>query len=189
MPTIRSGVARLILLGLACLGMACGDRPRFSPGEPVVFPAIDRGRPELSWEIKLPSPVSELQALDSQALLVATHRGELFRLNLDTGKRDSRIWQPTRDAINSLAVADSTNTLFFANAQRRELWAYDLERGKFRWKFKGSAISGAMTVYRNLLVTTGTEGGIKAFDIEDGNLLWQRTVRGRIYCDALLWSD
>ena len=100
MSAVHSRAARLTLMGLACLGLACGGRLRFSPGDqPQLWPAINHGRPELAWEIKLPSPISELQALDSQTLLVATHRGELYRLNLETGRRVIR--EPQRRLVEA----------------------------------------------------------------------------------------
>lgn len=175
--------AKWALVGLWFLSLACTMRPRFAPLEGTVdIPFPQRHvRPELAWEIKLPSPVIHLRPLNEQALLVASHRGQLYRLDLETGEQESGLWQVTRKAITSLVVADSIGALYFASAQARQIWGYDLLRGKKLWKRKGPVIDGPLAIYAGLLLAAGTEGELIAFDLADGTVRWQRKLPGRVY--------
>jgi outer membrane protein assembly factor BamB len=166
-------------------------RPRFAPLEGTVdIPFPQRHvRPELAWEIKLLSPVLHLRPLNEQDLLVASHRGQLYRLDLETGKRKGGLWQVTRKAITSLVVADSTGSLYFASAQARKVWGYDLLRGKKLWRRKGPVIDGPLAIHGDLLLAAGTAGQVTAFDLAAGTVRWQRKLPGRVYRGVRRWKD
>ncbi len=183
--------AKWVLVGLWFLGLACTMRPRFAPLEATVDVPFPRRnvRPEIAWEIKLASPVTHLRPLNEKALLVASHRGQLYRLDLETGKRKSGLWQVARKAITSLAVADSTGSLYFASAQAQEVWGYDFLRGKKLWKRKGPVINGPPAIYSGLLLAAGTGGEVTAFNLADGTLRWQRKLPGRVYQGVRRWED
>ncbi|MCH7528473.1 MAG: PQQ-like beta-propeller repeat protein [Candidatus Marinimicrobia bacterium] len=183
--------AKWALLGLWFLGLACTMRPRFAPLDRSVDIAFPRRnvRPEIAWEIKLASPVTYLRPFNQNALLVASHRGQLYRLNLETGKRTSGLWQVTRKAITSLVVAESTGSLYFASAQARKVWGYDLLRGKKLWQRKGPVIDGPLAVHGSLLLAAGATGQLTAFDLADGTVRWQRKLPGRVYRGVRRWAD
>ncbi len=183
--------AKWVLMGLWILGLACTMRPRFAPFVGTVeipFPGRNV-QPEIAWEVKLPAPVTHLRPINEKTLLVASHRGQLYRLDLKTGKRKGGLWQVTREAITSLVVADCTSTLYFASVQAREVWGYDLLRGKKLWRRKGAVIDGPLAVHGGLLLAAGTEGDVTAFDLVDGTVRWQRKLPGRVYGGVRRWED
>ncbi|MCH7938427.1 MAG: PQQ-binding-like beta-propeller repeat protein [Candidatus Marinimicrobia bacterium] len=183
--------AKWALLGLWCLSLACTMRPRFSPLDGSVDIAFPRRnvRPEIAWEVKLASPVTYLRPINQKALLVASHRGQLYRLDLETGKRKSGLWQVTRKAITSLVVAESTGSLYFASAQARKVYGYDLSRGKKLWQHKGAVIEGPLAVHGGLLLAAGATGQLTAFDLADGTVRWQRKLPGRVSRGVRRWAD
>ncbi|MQY64270.1 MAG: hypothetical protein GH143_08245, partial [Calditrichaeota bacterium] len=108
-------------MGLTSQG--CGRGPRILPDEliePDHSPALDV-KPELAWQTKLPSPPAALLPLGANVLLVATHRGELYRLDLETGERDGRIRKPLRKPITAQLVHREGPHLFVASSQDKEL--------------------------------------------------------------------
>ncbi|MCH8024179.1 MAG: PQQ-binding-like beta-propeller repeat protein, partial [Candidatus Marinimicrobia bacterium] len=187
---LRSSAKRL-LMGLWFLSLACTMRPRFSPLDGSVDIAFPRRnvRPEIAWEVKLASPVTYLRPLNQNSLLVASHRGQLYRLDLETGKRKSGLWQVTRKAITSLVVAEGTGSLYFASAQSRKVWGYDLLRGKKLWQRKRAIIEGPLAVHGGLLLAAGATGQLTACDLADGTVRWQRQLPGRVYRGVRLWAD
>ena len=176
------GGAKAALL-LMVLAQGCGRGLRLSPEELQGAPALPdlRAKPELAWTVKLPSPTVALLPLGSQAILVTTHRGELFRINLESGLRDSPIRQPLRKAITAQLVAGAESALYIASAQEEELRAYDLLRGKMMWRRKDRGVTGPVILTDGVLVTAGLGGRVAAYDGQDGRNIWHRQLPGRIY--------
>lgn len=187
----RTLIAHLTLYGaltLTCLlagltSQGCGRGLRLSPDELAVptHPTNLVGKPERAWRAKLPTPPTALLPLGPHALLITTCRGELYRLNLETGKRDSRIRKPFRKAVTAQKIAASTNDLYVASAQDRELRAYDLTRGKTCWKRKAADVAGPLALTEGLLLTASVMGEVAAYETGDGRRLWKRRLPGRIY--------
>ncbi|MCH7574952.1 MAG: PQQ-like beta-propeller repeat protein [Candidatus Marinimicrobia bacterium] len=173
----------LAALLLIVLAQGCGRGLRLSPEDLHSAPAqLDlRAKPELAWTVKLRSPPAALLPLGSQAILVTTHRGELYRINLETGLRDSPILRPLRKAITAQLVAGEQSTLYIASARGQELRAYDLLRGKLKWRRKKRGVTGPVILTDGMLVTAGLGGEVAAYDAGDGRSIWRRQLPGRIY--------
>ena len=174
---------RLILILILGIIAGCSRGPALSPeelAEPLQIRAVDK-RPVQVWRTKLPSPPSALQPLSPNALLITTHRGELYRLELETGERKSPIHQPLRKAITAELLHREEAHLFIASAWDNELRAYHLLEGKAMWKRKAAGITGQMALSNGLLFTTSISGEVAAYNISDGSLVWWSRLPGRIY--------
>lgn len=127
--------------------------------------------------------------LDSESLLVATHRGELRLLNLADGSRSGFAWQPQRSGIYSLARSPDGAYLYYSAERHTNLQALDLRRGRVKWQRKDLPVSGAMTCNDTILVTTYKDGSLTALDAGNGSTLWESTVKGSRYCGNWLFDD
>jgi|GEM_PF-1695010 len=188
---IRYGILILfcVLAGLTSEG--CSGVPRILPDE-LMEPDYSRAlvvKPELVWQAKLPSPPAALLPLGANVLLVATYRGELYRLSLETGRRDGRIRQPLRKPITAQLVHREGPHLFVASSQDKELHAYHLTRGRKLWKQRAAGITGPLGLAYDLLLTASLSGAVAAYDINDGSLVWRRQLPGRCYQGVRVLGD
>jgi len=115
-------------------------------------------RPELAWQTKLPSTPAALLPLGPSALLITTHRGELYRLNLENGKRDGPVRQPLRKPITAQLINRKGPHLYVASSQDEELHAYHLTRGRILWKQRAEGITGQLGLAAGLLLTASLTG-------------------------------
>ncbi|MFB0516850.1 MAG: PQQ-binding-like beta-propeller repeat protein [Candidatus Neomarinimicrobiota bacterium] len=174
---------RYAALLLVYLLVGCSRGPRVSPEELAEPYRSARlfSTPELAWQSKLPTPPTALLPLSSHVLLVTTHRGELYRFNLTSGKRDGPIRQPFRKAITAQLVYAEGPYLYIASAWEKELRAYDLIQGKLHWKRKANDITGPLALAKGLLLTASVTGEVAAYDTTQGRPIWRRRIPGRIY--------
>lgn len=95
--------------------------------------------PRLSWTNRLSAPVRQALWVDSNRLIVATYRGDLYLLSLETGKRVSRYWIPYRRPVQVLYCEENHRRLLVAGIGETKVYAYDLRRGKVTgsWRFPG----------------------------------------------------
>ncbi len=191
LSSIRYGILILSFILAGLTGQGCGRGPRLLPDELVgpVHPTILAARPELVWQTKLPSPPAALLPLGANVLLVLTHRGELYRLNLETGRREGLIRQPLRKPITAQLVHREGPHLFIASSQDEKLRAYHLTRGRILWKQRAAGITGPLGLSGELLFTASLAGEVAAYDINDGSLVWRRQLPGRCYQGIRVLDD
>ena len=146
-------------------------------------------RPELTWQTKLPSTPAALLPLGPGALLITTHRGELYRLNLENGKRDGPIRQPLHKPITAQLINRKGPHLYVASSQDEELHAYHLTRGRILWKQQAGGITGQLGLAGGLLLTASLTGEVAAYNINDGRLTWRKHLPGRIYQGVWVLDD
>jgi outer membrane protein assembly factor BamB len=172
----------ITLLVIIILAAGCSQSPRLDLDESGVAsgPQDLTNVPEQVWEARLQTPPSALLPLDSQHLLITTHRGEVYTFNLDKGKRDSPVWQIFRKEITARLIDAPIQMLYVASAWEQQLRAYNVERGKLTWKRKIPGIKGTMALTDEQLLTASLTGKITACDTRNGRTIWERTLPGRI---------
>ncbi len=174
-------LASLLLAGLLAHG--CSRGPRLTPDELAATGARPdlTGIPELAWKVKLPSPPTALLSTGAETLVITTHRGEFYRFDLGAGLRASPLRQPLRESISAQLVDTERPAIYIASSAEAELRAYGLADGKMLWKMKRHRVTGPMALMDGLLLTASRSGKVSAVDVEEGSILWQRQLRGRIY--------
>lgn len=190
-------LARYGYLALILLWAGCARGPRIYPDElraahqDTGIPATTAflPKPELVWQTKLNSSPAALLPMGPRILLVTTHRGELYRLSLETGKRDSRMWRPMKTAITAQLVHGEGPVLYFASARDEKLIAFHMGAGKKRWTQKSPGITGQLAATGGQLLTASLTGKVAAYDTADGRLNWHRQLPGRIYRGVSVLSD
>jgi outer membrane protein assembly factor BamB len=170
------------LLAIFVLAAGCSQSPRLDLDQSrvAIKPQSLTKIPEQVWEVRLQTPPSALLPLDSQRLLITTHRGEVYTFDLDKGKRDSPVWQIHRKEITARLIDAPTQQLYIASAWEQQLRAYNVERGKLIWKRKIPGIIGTMALTDKQLLTTSLTGKITAHDTRNGGTIWERKLPGRI---------
>lgn len=167
-------------LFLLVIGCTRAPKLELEPFALAVRPQNLSSTPEQVWETRLPTPPSALQALDSTHLLVTTHRGELYTLDLVTGKRDSPIRQIFRKGITARLIDASAQRVYIASAWEQQLRAYSVRPGKLIWKRKVPGIIDPMVLTDNHLFAASLSGNITTFDIESGQTVWNTKLHGSI---------
>ncbi|UCH11605.1 MAG: PQQ-binding-like beta-propeller repeat protein, partial [Fidelibacterota bacterium] len=174
---------RVIVLVLLGLLAACSRGPRLLPDEVLtttLHPGLI-GVPEIAWQLKLPSPPTALLPLGQNALLVTSHRGEVYRIELGTGERITPIRQPLRKAITSQLLYPPGPYLYIASDRDEEIRAYHLARGRALWKRQMKGVRGNMTIAGNTLLTATVTGKVMGSDTARGHIVWHHKLPGRIY--------
>ena len=148
--------------------------------------------PELKWETKLPSSVRGLTLINKKNVLISSNRGELYIVDILTGKRTTRIWKPFDKPINILFLGSEGGIIYFTSLINKGVYAYSLEKAKIRGKFSLPGLQGQMVIVgdtafvlqgrKNILSFNKNTGeSIRKLEIntsiakgiyEYGNLLW-----------------
>ncbi|UCD37910.1 MAG: PQQ-binding-like beta-propeller repeat protein [Fidelibacterota bacterium] len=191
MRTFPSNILPPIGMILLCLLTGCGRGPKIHPDEITssALPHSLTGTPETAWQAKLPSPPSALLPLGPKVLLITSHRGEVYQLELQEGQRTTPVRQPLRKSITSTLMPRGESRLYIASARDGELRAYDLIRGRTAWKQEAAGITGPLALAEGLLIAASTTGEITAFDTTEGRLIWRRQLPGRIHQGVWMVDD
>jgi outer membrane protein assembly factor BamB len=137
--------AKLILtfIGLAFL---TGCLPRLQVLEHALSkPSVDyRQLPRKIWERKMSTPAREAVVLNDKQLLITTYRGELYLLDLQSGKRLSRYWTPFRRPVQILSLDILNRQLYIAGVNEPKVWGYDLQKGRVIGNWRLNGLCGVM---------------------------------------------
>ncbi|MFC1583176.1 PQQ-binding-like beta-propeller repeat protein [Candidatus Neomarinimicrobiota bacterium] len=170
------------LLAIFVFAAGCSQSPKLDLDQTgvAIRPQSLTKIPKQVWEVRLQTPPSAILPLDSQRLLITSHRGEVYTFDLDRGKRDSPVWQILRKEITARLIDATAQQLYIASAWEQQLRAYDVERGKLIWKRKIPGIIGTMALTDEQLLTASLTGKITAHDTRNGRTIWERKLPGRI---------
>lgn len=170
------------LLAMFILAAGCSRSPKLDldTSTVVIRPQSLASTPEQVWEIRLQTPPSALLPLNSQRLLITSHRGEVYTFDLDKGKRDSPLWQILRSGITARLIDAPAHRLYIASAWEEQLRAYNVQRGKLIWKRRTPGIFGPLALTSEYLLTASLTGKITAYDKQNGRTIWERKLPGRI---------
>ena len=132
-------------------------------------------------------PVSPLVLGD--AILVATRKGEVHAVDLESGKRFGR--DEFGDAIEGTpAYADGVLVVPVAWGGRA-VRASDLLTGDRLWRTGDIPVSSGLTVWGDFVLAGDVEGYVRAWRLEDGEEAWsvQLDERAGIYSTPVLIGD
>ncbi len=130
---------------------------------------------QLAWEQDITSAMGYGSpiVIDS-TVLVTNLRGEMYGINLSTGKRLG--WVTLGDAIQGSPVLDG-NIAYIATTNTREsLIAYDLLQGKAIWKKEFGDIEASLLLYRDKLYFGNTGGVFFCVDRITGEMEWKHRL-------------
>lgn len=171
-----------ILLTVIVLAGGCSQSPKLDLDESGLTyqPRGIANKPQQAWEIRLQTPPSALVPIDSTSLLITSHRGEVYTLDLAKGKRQNPIWQTFRKGITARLIDAPTRRLYLASAQEELLRAYGLERGKLAWKHRTAGVMGPMALIGEHLLAASLMGKVSTYEAGSGQIIWERKLPGRI---------
>jgi len=179
------------------------DREQITPEAP--WPAYHRGpsntgavvegdfdgRLNVLWNTRNSGKPAGPLALANHALVFPDTKKKLRFYDLSTGREQGRI-KIKGSPRSGLAVRDSLG--FYALSRRSSyIDARDLIRYKSLWKRRiKDANPGPIIVYNRLIVSSG-DGLVQAYGLDDGELLWQYELGGRLeasasFADGRIWQ-
>jgi len=139
--------------------------------------AINLKNGQKIWSVDLGGAIVYSPTLENDSLFVATMKNEIISVNKNNG---SIIWkQAVSDGLWSQPVARE-GVVYFGNALGK-IFAVSSADGSSKWDYNmGEMVSGAPAIMPTGIVFAGENGKLVALDF-DGNLLWNRTVNGKLY--------
>ena len=175
---------------LLFIGCSRGLRNSISPD--IYLPGSEislNKQPRLIWTAKLPSPPNQLLSVNEESTLIASHRGELFIIDIKTGKHTGRIWQPYNRPVNLLKLEREEGFLCFSSPGEEGVYAYDLIKAKKIWKIHLPGIYGNMEIIGDTLFVFKRSGAILTIDRKSGKILKERTLSTRISWGVYRYQD
>lgn len=130
-----------------------------------------RFQPIIKWHRKQDDPLSIISEWTVNTVWVTTHRGAVYVLDLNTGKRLSKIWTPTFAGITDLIQVPMRNYVIVFGERHHELIAYDYEQDKKIWSMElEGAIRGHVILEDTLIVAAG-DGRLRSIRIDTGEII------------------
>ncbi len=139
--------------------------------------ALDLKSGKKIWQAVLGGAIVYSPSMDADNLYVATMANEVVAVRKSDGKV---VWQNmATDGLWS-QPAIHEGVAFYGDFSGK-IYAVSTENGKLIWDYSmGEMVSGAPAIMPNGVVFAGEQGKLVALDF-DGNLLWNRTVDGKLY--------
>jgi outer membrane protein assembly factor BamB len=184
-----------VVVGLVILGMSCNrlqfdrslqmdesDWPTFGrdnlrsnvSSQLLTPPLATAWEHDITGGIGSGSPI----VVDS-FVIIGNLRGELYGINLFTGKRQG--WINLGDAIEGAPVIDG-NIVFAGVINSSEtLIAYDLHEGKIRWRRSYGEIQVSLLFWENKLFFGTTGGKFYCVDQNKGDMVWEFQIPNNIH--------
>jgi len=124
--------------------------------------------PELKWEMKLPSSPGGLALISKKNVLISSNRGELYIVDILTGKRATRIWKPFNKPIDILFLGSDEGMIYFTSLINKGVYVYSLEKAKIREKFSLSGLQGQMVIISDTAFVLQGKKNILSFNKNTG---------------------
>lgn len=113
-----------------------------------------------------------------EVVLAPTLKGEIHTIELETGRKMG--FKSFGEAIEGSPVIDN-GILFVPSAWgKRTLFAYDLKRGTFKWKYAGVPFETTLLLHENFVIGVDVEGVVQAFDQDTGDTAWRFELGERV---------
>jgi outer membrane protein assembly factor BamB len=109
-------------------------------------------------------------------LLVYSERGSIVARALDDG---STIWRRSFHGERPLISASTSDRVVVATADHT-LRSLDLRTGAHRWRVSNSLVRAYDERTAIVIRTTGTDRGLRAVDMESGDVRWSRQLPGSL---------
>ena len=113
-----------------------------------------------------------------EAVIVGTRKGEVHAIDFETGKRLGV--EGFGDVVEGTPVIQDGMLFIPVGWGRRALIAYDLVRGRTRWKLKGVPIETGLLALDEAFVAVDAEAWVRKYDAEDGTVLWEQTLGDQV---------
>lgn len=111
-------------------------------------------------------------------VFVATRNGEIHAIDFDTGKKRGQ--KSFGDAIEGSPVIHDGVLYVPVEWGGRPVQAYDLASANARWKVKTIPIDAGLVLVDDRLIGADIEGNVRAYDIQNGEILWEKKLGERI---------
>ena len=134
----------------------------------------------LAWTEKLPSTPKTVEYLAGSYILIITHPGEVFTMDLTSSEKKVRRWHPFRNRISTHIVDRNTWRLYLVSSMDDKLIAYNMLNKKQLWKRKIPHIGNHTALIGGTLILSQTTGNIMALDNDSGELLESRKTNKQI---------
>lgn len=106
-------------------------------------------------------------------VLVATRKGELHAINLESGKRVG--FDNFGDALEGTPVINDGFLYIPVGWGKRVLYAYDLANARTHWTKRGIPIEAGLLATEQGIVAVDTEGVITVYNPETGDVFWSQS--------------
>ncbi len=148
----------LVVFSLASLNMyGCYSRLKINESMTITStPEIEKywlTVPTKAWEYKLPAPPFALLPLNPRQLLLTSFRGDLYLINLKTGKRSSRFWVPYRKPVQILYCDRQSDLLYLSGINESKVYVYDLRAGAIKREVRLAGLRGKGVLLGEYLYT------------------------------------
>ncbi len=107
----------------------------------------------------------------NEILFVATRKGEVHAIDLETGRRVGQ--SSFGESIEGTPVYDDGMLFVPVGWGRRALVGYNLLRGSSAWKVKGASISAGLLIDADLVIAADDKGSVRAYNKKDGTIEWE----------------
>lgn len=84
----------------------------------------------LKWKYRQQSPIKQFYMINKDLVLTETHRGEIYFLDLATGKQTGRIWKPFRRRIDQIYIDYENAILHLLSNEKQKSIAFDFSRNQ-----------------------------------------------------------
>ncbi|MEM0963489.1 MAG: PQQ-binding-like beta-propeller repeat protein [Bacteroidota bacterium] len=114
--------------------------------------------------------------ITTRYVVVGTRRGEVVVLDRETGDTEG-VGEFGDSVEGQLATSENGQILYVATAERGGgVEAYDVQRGRRIWRWRGGPTSGGVVRIGTRLVVPLLNGTLAGLDIASGDVLWERPL-------------
>lgn len=186
--------ASTMLLGLTgCRGLQVSEAQRVTDEDWVV--EGDSPSHHNAIESELAPPLQEVWVYNSgagfgavsplivsDAVLVATRKGELHAIDLVRGKRIG--FDSFGDALEGTPVIKEGLLFIPVGWGKRALFAYDLRRANVVWRKNGTAIEAGLLALEAGVLAANVKGVVRLYDARTGDVRWEHDLGDEVLVRA-----
>lgn len=136
-------------------------------------------KPNLVWSHKQSSPISTIDYLTNNKILITTHRGEVYAFDLLLEKRVSKIWHPIKQ-FSAFNLDKNNGIIYMASEVKDMILAYSLVENRLLWKKNIDGIDNIIAISGNSIFITKNDRLIISLDARNGKILHSRKLNNHI---------